>query len=66
MIELLDRMKADFVERPLPSLTPRRAQLPWLRGKIDKFYNDLRSRGVAVAKDTLHAALQHLADVFLT
>ncbi len=35
MIELLDRMMADFVERPLPALTPRRARLPWLRGKID-------------------------------
>ena len=35
MIELLDRMMADFAERPLPALTPRRARLPWLRGKID-------------------------------
>lgn len=35
MIELLDRMMADFVERPLPALTPRHVRLPWLRGKID-------------------------------
>lgn len=32
---------------------------------VHKFYNDLRSRGVAVAKDTLHAALDHLAEAFL-
>lgn len=32
---------------------------------VHKFYNDLRSRGVAVAKDTLHAALDHLGDAFL-
>lgn len=32
---------------------------------VHKFYNDLRSRGIAVAKDTLHAALDHLGDAFL-
>ena len=32
---------------------------------VHRFYNDLRSRGVAVAKDTLHAALDHLAEAFL-
>ncbi|MBI3987578.1 MAG: ATP-binding protein [Lentisphaerae bacterium] len=32
---------------------------------IGKFYGDLRSQGVAVAKDTLHAYLAHLEDAFL-
>jgi hypothetical protein len=35
MIDLLDRIIADSHERPLPPLTPRRARMPWLRGKID-------------------------------
>ena len=35
MIELLDRMMADFYDRALPEVTPRRARLPWLPGKID-------------------------------
>lgn len=32
---------------------------------INKFHADLRSRGVAVAKDTLHQMLAHLEDAFL-
>lgn len=32
---------------------------------INKFYADLKSRGVAVAKDTLHNYLAHLEDAFL-
>lgn len=32
---------------------------------INKFHTDLRSRGVAVAKDTLHQMLAHLEDAFL-
>ncbi len=32
---------------------------------INKFYSDLRSQGLAVAKDTLHAYLGHLEDAFL-
>jgi predicted AAA+ superfamily ATPase len=32
---------------------------------IAKFYSDLRSQGVPVAKDTLHALLAHLEDAFL-
>lgn len=32
---------------------------------INKFHADLKSRGVAVAKDTLHAMLAHLEDAFL-
>ncbi len=32
---------------------------------INKFYADLKSRGVAVAKDTLHSYLAHLEDAFL-
>lgn len=32
---------------------------------INKFHTDLKSRGVAVAKDTLHAMLAHLEDAFL-
>jgi hypothetical protein len=35
MIELLSQAMVDFMERPLPSLTPRQARLPWLPGKID-------------------------------
>jgi len=32
---------------------------------INKFHADLKSRGVAVAKDTLHQLLAHLEDAFL-
>jgi len=32
---------------------------------INKFYGDLKSQGIAVAKDTLHAYLGHLEDAFL-
>jgi len=32
---------------------------------INKFYGDLKSRGVAVGKDTLHSYLAHLEDAFL-
>ncbi len=32
---------------------------------VNKFYGDLRSRGVAVAKNKLHELLDHLTDAFL-
>lgn len=32
---------------------------------INKFHADLKSRGVAVSKDTLHSLLAHLEDAFL-
>lgn len=32
---------------------------------VNKFYNDLRSRGIAVSKDTLHGYLDHLTDAYL-
>jgi predicted AAA+ superfamily ATPase len=32
---------------------------------VHRFYNDLRSQGIPVAKDTLHAYLGHLEDAFL-
>lgn len=32
---------------------------------VQKFYNALRSQGIAVGKDTLHAYLSHLEDTFL-
>jgi predicted AAA+ superfamily ATPase len=32
---------------------------------VNKSYNDLKSRGVAVSKDTLHALTAHFADAFL-
>jgi len=32
---------------------------------VNKFYNDLKSQGIPVAKDTLHAYLSHLEDSFL-
>jgi predicted AAA+ superfamily ATPase len=32
---------------------------------VNKFFNTLRSQGVAVGKDTLHAYLSHLEDAFL-
>lgn len=32
---------------------------------VQKFYNTLRSQGIAVGKDTLHAYLGHLEDTFL-
>ncbi len=35
------------------------------RFSVNKFYNDLRSQGVAVSKDSLHEMLAHLEDAFL-
>ena len=32
---------------------------------VHKFYNDIKSQGIAVSKNTLHDYLQHLADAFL-
>jgi predicted AAA+ superfamily ATPase len=32
---------------------------------VNRFFNDLKSRGVAVSKDGLHAMLSHLEDAFL-
>ncbi len=32
---------------------------------VNKFYGDLKSQGIAVAKDTLHGYLAHLEDAFL-
>jgi predicted AAA+ superfamily ATPase len=32
---------------------------------VNKFYRDLKSQGIAVAKDTLHGYLAHLEDAFL-
>lgn len=32
---------------------------------VNKFYGDLKSQGIAVAKDTLHRYLAHLEDAFL-
>ncbi|HEX9709288.1 MAG TPA: ATP-binding protein [Candidatus Thermoplasmatota archaeon] len=32
---------------------------------VNRFYRDLRSQGIPVAKDTLHAYLAHLEDAFL-
>jgi predicted AAA+ superfamily ATPase len=32
---------------------------------VNRFYGDLRSQGIAVAKDTLHGYLGHLEDAFL-
>ena len=32
---------------------------------VNKFYNFLRSQGVSIGKDTLHAYLEHLQDAFL-
>lgn len=32
---------------------------------VNKFYNDLKSQGIAVSKNTLHQYLEHLADAFL-
>lgn len=32
---------------------------------VNKFYGDLKSQGIAVAKDTLHSYLAHLEDTFL-
>jgi predicted AAA+ superfamily ATPase len=32
---------------------------------VNRFYGDLRSQGIPIAKDTLHAYLSHLEDAFL-
>lgn len=33
---------------------------------VNKFYNDIKSQGFHVSKDTIHAYLNHLEDAFLT
>jgi hypothetical protein len=32
---------------------------------VNKFYNDLKSQGIAVSKNTLHQYLEHLSDAYL-
>jgi len=38
---------------------------PGIIFSVNKFYNELRSQGLAVSKDTLHAMLEYLQDAFL-
>jgi hypothetical protein len=40
-------------------------QSPARRFTVNKIHADLRSRGLQVSKDTLHALLQHFRDAYL-
>jgi len=62
----------DVVERHavtnLPALRSLVRQLlanPGSRFSVHRLYNDMRSQGLAVSKDTLHAMLGHVEDAFL-
>lgn len=62
----------DVVERygitnlsALRYLTRRLLRSPGGRFSVNRFYNELKSQGIAVGKDALHAYLAHLQDAFL-
>jgi predicted AAA+ superfamily ATPase len=62
----------DVVERhaatnvpALRRLVRRFASAPGTSFSVHRFYNDLRSQGIGVSKDTLHAYVDHMEDAFL-
>lgn len=64
---LRDVIDRHAVSNPLPLRWMQRQLLANPAGlfSIQKFHNDLKSQGIPVAKDTLHAYLAHLEDAFL-
>jgi uncharacterized protein len=62
----------DVIERhrvaspvPLRHLTRHILHAPAELLSVNKLYNDFRSRGIAVSKNTLHELLEHLTEAFL-
>jgi predicted AAA+ superfamily ATPase len=64
---LRDVVERHAVSHPLALRSMARHLLANAGGafSVNKFYNDLRSQGMQVAKGTLHAYLSHLEDAFL-
>ena len=67
VVVLRDVIERHAVSNPLPLRWMQRHLLANPAGlfSIQKFYNDLKSQGIPVGKDTLHAYLAHLEDAFL-
>ncbi|MDT8318394.1 MAG: ATP-binding protein [bacterium] len=62
----------DIVERyrigniqPLRALIRHLLSAPSTLFSVNKFYNDLKSQGIACGKNTLHEFLEHLSDAYL-
>jgi len=64
---LRDVIERHGISRPLALRQLVRHLLAHAAGRfsVNRFYNDLKSRGVRIAKDSLHAYLGHLEDTFL-
>jgi predicted AAA+ superfamily ATPase len=64
---LRDVIERHSVSNPLPLRALQRHLLanPAAPFSVQKFYDSMRSQGIAVGKDTLHALLGHLEDTFL-
>jgi uncharacterized protein len=62
--DVVERHKLTNVEA-LRYLVRRLLSAPAGRFSVNKFYNELRSQGRTVSKDTLYAALSHLEDAYL-
>lgn len=67
VVVLRDVIERHAVSNPLALRLLQRHLLanPAATFSVQKFYDSLRSQGVSVAKDTLHAYLSHLEDAFL-
>jgi predicted AAA+ superfamily ATPase len=67
VVVLRDVIERHAVSNPLPLRWLQRQLLANPAGSfsVQKFHDQLKSQGVAVAKDTLHAFLSHLEDAFL-
>jgi len=50
---------------PLRALIRHLLAAPATLFSVNKFYNDLRSQGIACGKNTLHAYLDHITDAYL-
>lgn len=67
LVLLRDVVERHRVENTLAARAFARAllQAPARRFTVNKIHADLRSRGLQVSKDTLHALLQHFQDAYL-
>lgn len=67
VVVLRDIIERHAVSNPLPLRWLQRQLLSSPAGSfsVQKFHDQLKSQGVAVSKDTLHAFLAHLEDAFL-
>lgn len=67
VVILRDVIERHSVSNPLPLRSLQRHLLtnPGAPFSVQKFYDSLRSQGIAVGKDTLHTLLSYLEDTFL-